>query len=77
MLFYKMGIFKWICNKFSCTSNCTFNPEDCDADLLNMDLSQYVLKIDDLKVLQKIRNKRASIHKYVHPKKRGYPIDEV
>tara|TARA_R110002167_G_scaffold69880_6_gene196831 strand:- start:226 stop:444 length:219 start_codon:yes stop_codon:yes gene_type:complete len=72
-----MGIFKWLCKRFSCKSNCTFNPEDCDTDLLSMDLSQYVLKIDDLKVLQKIRNKRASVHKYVHPKNRGYPNDEV
>lgn len=63
-----MGLFKWLCRRFACKSGCTFNPNDCDDDLLNMDLSQYVLKVDDLKVLQNIRNKRASKHKYVHAK---------
>jgi len=61
-----MGLIKWLCKRFSCKSGCMFNPEQCDKDLLDIDLRQYVLKDDDLKVIQNIRNKRASKHKYVH-----------
>jgi hypothetical protein len=72
-LFYidkSMGLLKWICNLFSCKSDCVFNAADCDIDLLDIDLSKYILKNEDLKVIQNIRNKRPSSQKYVHSKPR-------
>ena len=66
------GLLKKLCDKFSCKSNCTFNPDDCDKDLLDMDLRQYKLKDEDLRVLQKIRTHRPSKHNYTHTNKKAY-----
>ena len=60
-----MGLIKWICKRFKCTSNCMINGEIPD-DIQNIDLSKYILKPDDIKLLMKIQTKRPSVHNYKH-----------
>tara|TARA_R110002167_G_scaffold191435_1_gene393875 strand:- start:268 stop:429 length:162 start_codon:yes stop_codon:yes gene_type:complete len=35
-------------------------------DIQNIDLSKYILKPDDIKLLMKIQTKRPSVHNYKH-----------
>tara|TARA_R110001592_G_C12961924_1_gene732398 strand:- start:659 stop:820 length:162 start_codon:yes stop_codon:yes gene_type:complete len=39
-------------------------------DIQNIDLSKYILKPDDIKLLMKIQTKRPSVHNYKHIKNR-------
>ena len=63
-----MGLLKWFCRRFKCMSDCAFNVEDFDTDLLDIDLSQYQLKVGDLIQIEKIAKKRPSVHTYKHKK---------
>ena len=58
-----MGLFKYICNKFKCTSQCTFNNELFDIDLHKLSLSNFQLKNKDIITIHKILNKRKLIKK--------------
>jgi hypothetical protein len=60
------GIIKWLCKRFKCGSECMFNVEDLPIDLLDIDLSKYQLKDEDLKRIWKIQSKRPSVHNYKH-----------
>jgi len=66
-----MGLVKWICSRFKCTSNCAFNVDDLPHDLLDIDLSKYRLKEKDYKAILKIMAKRPSKHDYKHCRKEG------
>ena len=61
-----MGLWKNIIQKISCKSKCSFNSEDFNQDLLNVDLTKYRLKTNDLILIEKIIRKRPSIHTYKH-----------
>ena len=61
-----MGLFKNIIKRFACKSKCTFNTEDFNNDLLNIDLTKYKLKPSDLMAIEKIIRKRPSINFYKH-----------
>ena len=56
-----MGFLKWICSKFICTSNCSFNNEIFDISFYNQKLIDYKLKNKDLMVIHKILNKRGLV----------------
>jgi len=56
-----MGLIKWICSKFFCTSNCSFNNELFDIEFSNQKISDYKLKNKDLMVIHKILNKRGLV----------------
>tara|TARA_R110002153_G_scaffold169258_1_gene322083 strand:- start:331 stop:534 length:204 start_codon:yes stop_codon:yes gene_type:complete len=56
-----MGLIKWICSKFICTSNCSFNNELFDIEFSNQKISDYKLKNKDLMVIHKILNKRGLV----------------
>jgi len=58
-----MGLFKYICNKFKCTSQCTFNNELFDIDLHKLSLSNFELKNKDMVIIHRILNKRKLIKK--------------
>lgn len=64
-----MGWLKQILKRFACNSKCTFNSSDFDKELVDIDLSKYKLKINDLIAIDKIIRKRPSIHTYKHDKK--------
>tara|TARA_R110000823_G_scaffold206489_1_gene337173 strand:+ start:97 stop:306 length:210 start_codon:yes stop_codon:yes gene_type:complete len=61
-----MGLLKSILKRFRCKSKCAFNSEDFNQDLLNVDLSKYRLKVNDLMAIEKIIRKRPSINTYKH-----------
>tara|TARA_R110000787_G_scaffold158123_1_gene272047 strand:- start:9361 stop:9585 length:225 start_codon:yes stop_codon:yes gene_type:complete len=71
------NIIKWLCKRFKCDSECTFNVADLPKDLLHIDLSQYQLKPEDLKVIWNIQNKRPSVHNYKHAKAIKYQTHEI
>ena len=52
-----MGLIKWICSKFICTSNCSFNNELFDIEFSNQKISDFKLKNKDLMVIHKILTK--------------------
>ena len=58
-----MGLLKWILKKFSCNSSCAYdgNQEFLNHDILNERLSNYQLKIKDLKKIYRILGKRETI----------------
>jgi len=56
-----MGLIKWICSKFICTSNCSFNNELFDIEFSNQKISDYKLKNKDLMVIHKILTKRGLV----------------
>ena len=56
-----MGLIKYVCSKFSCTSNCSFNNELFDVDLQKISLENFKLKHKDLMTIHKILNKREKI----------------
>ena len=71
-----MGILKNILKRFTCNSKCTFNTDDFDNNLKQVDLSKYQLKVSDLLRIQKIVNKRPSINGYFHELKEDSPISQ-
>ena len=53
-----MGLFKWICKHFKCTSNCSFNDEsELQPDFFNKKLSSFSIRKRDVNKLLKILNK--------------------
>jgi len=58
-----MGLLKWLCKKFKCNSSCTYNgnEEFLNHDIMNETLSNYQLKIKDLKKIYRILGKRKTI----------------
>ena len=56
-----MGLIKWFCSKFICTSNCSFNNEIFDIEFFNQKISDYKLKNKDLILIHKILNKRGLV----------------
>jgi len=58
-----MGLLKWLCKKFKCNSSCAYdgNQEFLNNDILNERLSNYQLKIKDLKKIYRILGKRETI----------------
>lgn len=58
-----MGLIKWLCKKFKCNSSCAYNgnEEFLNHDLMNERLSNYQLKIKDLKKIYRILNKRETL----------------
>ncbi len=56
-----MGLIKWICSKFICTSNCSFNNELFDIEFSNQKISDFKLKNKDLMVIHKILTKRGLV----------------
>ena len=65
------NMIKWLCKRFQCTSgsDCTFNVKNLPQDLLDIDLSKYQLRDEDLKLIWKIQKNRPSIYDYKHNKK--------
>ena len=53
-----MGLFKWMCRRFSCESRCKFNNHDFDPDILNHRVSEYQLKYKDVERITRILTKR-------------------
>ena len=57
-----MGILKWICKKFSCSSNCKYNAEleGCPQKLTETikNIQNYELTIKDLMNISKIISKK-------------------
>lgn len=57
-----MGILKWICKKFSCSSNCKYNGEleGCPQKLSERikNIENYDLNIKDLLMISKIVSKK-------------------
>ena len=58
-----MGLLKWICSKFGCTSSCMFNKEAFDHDMLNNRLSDFRMSIGDFQKVLKILHKCDTIDK--------------
>jgi len=56
-----MGLFKWLCSRFSCTSSCKFNNQMFDSSKLALPLEEFELKMKDVKRILKILNKRGTI----------------
>ncbi len=56
-----MGLFKWLCSRFSCTSSCKFNNQVFDSSNLSLPLEEFELKMKDVKRILKILNKRGKI----------------
>ena len=58
-----MGLLKWLCKKFKCNSSCVFdgNEEFLNNQIMNERLSNYQLKIKDLKKIYRILGKRETI----------------
>jgi len=58
-----MGILKWICKKFSCSSNCKYNAEleGCPDKLTEniKNIQNYELTIKDLMNISKILSKKS------------------
>lgn len=57
-----MGMLKWICKKFSCSSNCKYNGEleGCPQRLTERikNIDNYDLNIKDLLMISKIVSKK-------------------
>ncbi len=55
-----MGLLKYLCKKFKCQSSCMYdgNDELFNKNSMNRNLSNYELKIKDVKKIMKILNKR-------------------
>ena len=60
-----MGCFTWL-KKFTCKSNCAFNVDNFNNELINLDLSKYKLTVQDMKNIHRIAKKRPSINVYTH-----------
>ena len=58
-----MSLLKWLCKKFKCNSSCAFdgNEEFLNNQIMNERLSNYQLKIKDLKKIYRILGKRETI----------------
>ena len=58
-----MGLLKWVAKRFKCNSACTYNGDDeyLNEDIMNERLSNYQLKIKDLKKIYRILGKRETI----------------
>jgi len=58
-----MGLLKWICIKFKSNSNCAYNgnEEFLNHDIMNETLSNYQLKIKDVKKIYRILGKRETL----------------
>lgn len=58
-----MGLLKWLGARFKCNSGCAYNgnEEYLNEDILNERLSNYQLKIKDLKKIYRILGKRETI----------------
>jgi len=58
-----MSLLKWLCKKFKCNSSCAFdgNEEFINNEIMNERLSNYQLKIKDLKKIYRILGKRETI----------------
>ena len=60
-----MGLFKWLCKKFSCKSECRYNeqmkecPEIINSRIAN--IHNYKLNIEDYFKINKILTKRPTI----------------
>ena len=56
-----MGIFKWLCKKFSCKSDCQFNRElrECHNSLTQRidNIHNYNLSIEDILKINKVLKK--------------------
>jgi len=54
-----MGLFKFLCKKFKCTSSCQFNTDELfDCNKLNHNLNMYDLKHKDIITIMNILEKR-------------------
>ena len=53
-----MGFLKELIKKFSCNSNCKFNNDIFDSEILNDTLNQYTLKNKDIIKIGSILKKR-------------------
>ena len=58
-----MGFLKWLCKHFKCKSSCSYdgNEEFLNNEIMNERLSNYQLKIKDLKKIYRILGKRETI----------------
>lgn len=58
-----MGFLKWLCKHFKCNSACTYNgnEEFLNSEIMNERLSNYQLKIKDIKKIYRILGKRETI----------------
>ncbi len=58
-----MGLLKWLCKHFKCNSSCAYdgNEQYLDNEILNQRLSNYQLKVKDLKKIYRILGKRETI----------------
>jgi len=58
-----MGLIKWLLKKFKCKSSCSYDGNEAflNHDILNERLSNYQLKIKDLKKIYRILGKRETI----------------
>ena len=58
-----MGVLKWLARRFKCNSACAYNGDDeyLNSELMNERLSNYQLKIKDLKKIYRILGKRETI----------------
>jgi len=63
-----MGFIKWFLKKIKCKSKCSFNIEEFNESIINVDLSQYRLKKSDMIYISKLVKNRPSIHFYTHGK---------
>jgi len=53
-----MGLFKYLCERFNCKSNCSFNNDIFDLELNKLCLCNFELKNKDIITIHKILNKR-------------------
>jgi len=58
-----MGFIKWLCKHFKCNSACTYNGNDeyLNNNMMEQRLSNYNLKIKDIKKIYRILGKRETI----------------
>ena len=58
-----MGLLKWLCKHFKCNSACAYNGNDeyLNPKMLEERLSNYNLKIKDIKKIYRILGKRETI----------------
>ena len=51
-------MWKWLCKRIKCSSNCKFNEDIFDNDLLNLSLNQFELKNKDIIEITSILSRR-------------------
>jgi hypothetical protein len=58
-----MGLLKWLCKRFKCNSSCAYDGNEAflDNEILNQRLSNYQLKLKDVKKIYRILGKRETI----------------